>query len=197
MLLAGLFLIGQGCPQGEQAVINSLGDPETPPAATETGNAPTPTQDTTANTNAPTANGPAASETAVSVPAGPTYTGTRLAGSEATPLLDFTQADFEAALASGDLIVLYFYANWCPICKAEQPALLGAFDELQGDGVVGFRVNFNDNETDDDEVALAREHGVAYQHTKVFVRNGERLLKSPESWNQDRYRSEISNARGQ
>lgn len=58
--------------------------------------------------------------------------------------------------------------------------------------VIGFRVNYNDNQTDNDECNLAREFGVAYQHTKIFVKNGTRILKSPEGWNKDRYLIEIN-----
>jgi len=122
------------------------------------------------------------------------YQGTVLAGSIA-PLLDFTKADYDAALASQKLVVLYFYANWCPICKAEvRNALYPAFNELQNSNVIGFQVNFNDNETDTDEEALARQFGVAYQHTKVFLKDGNRILKSPESWNKNRYATEITQA---
>lgn len=118
------------------------------------------------------------------------YSGTVLAGTSA-PLLDFKKADYDAALKTDKLVVLYFYANWCPICKAEFPQMQAAFNELTADNVIGFRVNYNDDETDADEKALAREFGVPYQHTKVFVKNGERVLKSPEGWNTARYRSEI------
>lgn len=122
------------------------------------------------------------------------YSGEVIAGSK-TPLLDFTKADYEVAVASGKLVVLYYYANWCPICKAEtQNSLYPAFDELSNENVIGFRVNYKDTDTDADEEALAREHGIAYQHTKVFVKNGERILKSPEEWDKARYLSEIANA---
>lgn len=114
-----------------------------------------------------------------------------LAGSAAR-LLDFTKADYDAALKTDKLIVLYFYANWCPICKKEFPKMQEAFNELSTDDVIGFRVNYNDNETDAVEKGLAREFGVAYQHTKVFLKNGVRILKSPESWEKDRYLSEIN-----
>jgi len=62
---------------------------------------------------------------------------------------------------------------------------------LTGD-VVGFRVNYNDGETDSFEEGLAREFGIAYQHTKVIIQDGERVLKSPETWNKDRYLSELA-----
>lgn len=122
------------------------------------------------------------------------YRGAVLAGA-ASPLRNFAKEDYEAARASGKLIVLYFYASWCPICKVETAsALYPAFNELSQKGVIGFRVNYNDNETDADERALAREFGVVYQHTKVFIKNGTRILKSPEGWDKARYLAEIAKA---
>jgi thiol-disulfide isomerase/thioredoxin len=120
------------------------------------------------------------------------FMGAVLAGS-ASPLLDFNQEDYNKALNTNKLVALYFYANWCPVCKREtSSALYPAFNELTDDDVIGFRINYNDNQTDNNEEELAREFGVAYQHTKVFVKNGERVLKSPESWDKDRYLEELA-----
>ena len=124
------------------------------------------------------------------------YTGAVLAGKSA-PLLDFMKSDYDSAIKTDKLIVLYFYANWCPICKKEVPLLYQAFNELTAENVIGFRVNYKDDETDQEEENLAREYGVAYQHTKVFVKNSTRILKAPDSWSKDRYLSEISKALGQ
>jgi thioredoxin 1 len=124
------------------------------------------------------------------------HSGEVLAGKN-SPYLVFNKTDFDSAVKSDKLVVLYFYANWCPTCKAEQPKAHAAFDEFTGDDVIGFRVNYNDNQTDADEKELAKEHGVGYQHTKVFIKNGERILKSPESWDKNRYLSEIKNALAQ
>ncbi|MEK7649650.1 MAG: thioredoxin family protein [Patescibacteria group bacterium] len=117
--------------------------------------------------------------------------GTVLAGSKA-PLIDFNKADYDKAIASDKLVVLYFYADWCPICRAEFPKMQQAFHELSTDKVVGFRVNYKDDFTDADEMALARQFGVAYQHTKIFLKGGQQILKAPDSWEKARYTSEIN-----
>lgn len=150
-------------------------------------------------TTAPATNFPAtslAASPAAAPAAAPVFTGIRLAGTSA-PLLDFNPADFAAAQKSNKLIVLYFYANWCPECRVEFPKMQAAFNQITSDQVVGFRVNYNDNETDAAETALAREHGIAYQHTKVFVQADQQTLKSPETWETARYLAEINKALGQ
>ena len=125
------------------------------------------------------------------------YSGTVLAGKSA-PLLDFTKADYDMAVKSDKLVVLYFYANWCPICKAETAnALYPAFNELTTDKVVGFRISYKDNETDSDEKALAIQYGIPYQHTKVFVKNGKQIIKGPDTWDKARYITEINKALAQ
>jgi thiol-disulfide isomerase/thioredoxin len=111
------------------------------------------------------------------------YSGSLLAGDkDGSPLLEFNQTDYDNAISSGKLVVLYFYANWCPICKEEFPRMEAAFDSLNDPSVVGFRVSYKDSETTKDEEEVAREHGVAYQHTKVFVHEGNRIKKSPEGY---------------
>ena len=121
------------------------------------------------------------------------YTGTVLAGKSAQ-LIAYNKADYEAAVKSDKLVALYFTANWCPICKVEIPNLYAAWNELTTDKVVGFRVDYNDSDTDADEKNLARQLGVVYQHTKVFLKNGKQVLKSPESWSKERNLSEINKA---
>jgi thiol-disulfide isomerase/thioredoxin len=112
-----------------------------------------------------------------------TFLGPRIAGDEnGSQLLEFNQTDYDNAISADKLVLLYFFANWCPICKEEFEQTKKAFDVLDDPGVVGFRVNYKDSETTKDEEAIAREHGVAYQHTKVFVRGDRRLKKSPEGY---------------
>jgi thiol-disulfide isomerase/thioredoxin len=116
-----------------------------------------------------------------------------LAGST-TPLVDFSSEDYQKALAEGRTIFLYFYANWCPICTAELPHMYAGFNAVDLPQVVGFRVNYNDNETDESEEALARQFGIAYQHTKVIVIDGQQFLKDGSTWETDRYIEVLQNA---
>jgi thiol-disulfide isomerase/thioredoxin len=146
-----------------------------------------------------TANQPvAATDSQVTENPLPGFKGKVLAG-EIPYITEFVKSDYDQVKSSDNLVILYFYAKWCPECKKEIPEFYSAFDELSKDSnkyskVIGFRVNFNDDETDEDEKKLAREYGVAYQHTKVFIKNGERILKSPETWDKQRYLDEINKA---
>ena len=81
------------------------------------------------------------------------YSGKVLAGNS-SKLIDFNKSDYEKAIASDKVVILYFYASWCPICQAEFPKMQQAFDSLSTDKVVGFRVNYNDSDTDDYEKNL-------------------------------------------
>ncbi len=117
--------------------------------------------------------------------------GKLLAGTT-TEYREFTKTGYEQALAQGKTVLLYFYASWCPLCKAEQQEAHAAFNEANYPNIIGFRVNYKDSDTDAAEEALAKEFGISYQHTKVILKNGERVLKAPDSWDKKRYLEEIN-----
>lgn len=108
----------------------------------------------------------------------------RIAGSTSL-FVEFTQSEFEKAKISDKIIFLDFYANWCPICRVEAPFIESAFNELTNENLVGFRVNFNDSETDNDEKKLAKEFNVPYQHTKIILQNGAETARYPDQWDKD------------
>jgi len=120
------------------------------------------------------------------------YMGTVLAGSS-SPLLDFKKADYDKASSAGKIIVLDFYANWCPICRAEALHIKTGFDSLKREDVVGFRVNFNDSDTDQDEKDLAKNFQVPYQHTKVIIKNGKEVFRTSDSWEDTSLSSALAN----
>lgn len=119
------------------------------------------------------------------------YKGKILAGT-ASPYIEFSKDDYENALRENKKILLYFYASWCPICQKEQPEVFAAFSELNDPNLVGFRVNYRDGGDDADEKALAKQFGVAYQHTKVILKDGKQAAKYPDSWDKQRYFDELA-----
>lgn len=119
------------------------------------------------------------------------YAGNVISGN-ISPYIEFNKADYDKALSEGKIIFLDFYATWCPICRAEAPNIEAGFNELENGSVIGFRVNYNDPETDDDEKALAKQFGVTYQHTKVIIRDGQQVLKDGESWTREMFTEEIN-----
>lgn len=152
--------------------------------------------------NAPTSVSNANSQTSQDAPANAqssnpqakeTIPGIVLTGTT-TPYLEFTQAGYDQALKDKKVIVLNFYANWCPICRDEEPDVKAAFDSLNNPEVVGFQVNFKDNLTDSAEKDVAKQFAVPYQHTKVILKDGKEVLKETAQWDKDMFISQINAA---
>ena len=70
--------------------------------------------------------------------------------------------------ASDKRRVLYFYANWCPICRPADANFKENANKIPEDVVV-IRVNYNDTDTDQEEKDLAQKYGITYQHTFVQI----------------------------
>lgn len=85
----------------------------------------------------------------------------------------YSPTGFERARAEGRPILLYFWASWCPVCRAEEPKIIA---DIEGADVpvAGFRVNF------DEERELKSRFRIPYQHTTVILdaegRETERFL---------------------
>lgn len=117
-------------------------------------------QDRTATT-VPVATDSASSATSSAVPQEVTINSTKLANN----YFVFERSEYEKAKAANRPIFLFFYANWCPTCARQEPINVVTFNSLTSSNVIGFRVNYNDSDTSDDEEGLAKEFGVRYQHT--------------------------------
>ena len=73
--------------------------------------------------------------------------------------------------------VLYFYANWCPVCRPLDKEISENTDKIPEDVLI-LRVNYNDSDTDQEEKDLAKKYGITYQHTFVQIdANGNDITK--------------------
>jgi len=94
---------------------------------------------------------------------------------------------YERAKSEGKGVLLYFYANWCPTCRVQEPIVEEVFSALVADErVVGFRVNYNDSDTTPDGKELAMQTGVTYQHTFIVLgRDGEEAWRLVGDWGKE------------
>lgn len=75
--------------------------------------------------------------------------------------VDYSAAALVAAQQRGRA-VLYFHANWCPVCKVLEPDLRANIGTFPADVTI-LKVDY------DQETSLKQQYGVTYQHTFVQV----------------------------
>ena len=110
------------------------------------------------------------------------------------PYIRYEKSKYEQSLAEGKVVLLDFYANWCPICRIENPKIISALKELDSTKIAAFQVHYNDNEVNEEDREVAKEFGITYQHTKVIVKDDTQFSKSLEVWNKEKTIQEINKA---
>lgn len=81
--------------------------------------------------------------------------------------IEVTDSNYKEVSASGDLLVLDFWATWCGPCQALAPTMAALAKDFDGKGVTVGKVNADENE---DLIAV---FGVRNLPTVLFVKNGE------------------------
>lgn len=90
----------------------------------------------------------------------------------------FTRASYEADLAQGKPVLLFFYAAWCPYCQKQDPILEAYYAEAVDRGVDAFRVHYADTVTTEEEKKFAKDFGIAQQHTFVLLgKDGKEITR--------------------
>lgn len=69
----------------------------------------------------------------------------------------FDRAAFEAAQAAGRPILVDVYADWCPTCRAQAPAIAGAVQGAQYRQLVVFKLNFDKQKADWRQMRVQRQ----------------------------------------
>ena len=91
--------------------------------------------------------------------------------------VDFNQQEYEASLAEGKVVLLYFTANWCPTCRQQELVNADLFQRLESDEeVIVYKVHILDDETTEQGEALATEYGVRLQHSFVLIGSGGEVV---------------------
>lgn len=104
-------------------------------------------------------------------------------GTESVPAVKasyraFTRAAYEADLAHGKPVLLFFYAAWCPYCQKQDPVLDAYYADAVDRGVDAFRVHYADSVTTAEEKKFATDFGIAQQHTFVLLgKNGKEITR--------------------
>ncbi len=114
-----------------------------------------------------------------------------LIGGGVSRYYNWDKAMFDQAVADGKTIYLEFSADWCPACKAQEPELVAGFAELNDPDVVGFKIHYKDDASTDEHNELIQQYQIAYQHTKVVLKDGQQVLKSPEAWTKNKFLEEM------
>ena len=89
-----------------------------------------------------------------------------MADKSASRYVEYSKAALDQA--TNNRRVLYFYANWCPICKPADADFKANSSKIPTDVTV-IRVNYNDSDTDQEEKDLAKKYAIIYQHTFVQI----------------------------
>lgn len=83
-------------------------------------------------------------------------------------LVHFTKEGFDKALASGGLLVVDFWADWCGPCKMLAPVIDRLAADYEGRAIIG-KVDV------DSQQELAIRYGVMSIPTVIFFKDGKEL----------------------
>ena len=89
---------------------------------------------------------------------------------------NLNEQQFQQAIASGDVVLVDFWAPWCGYCRRIEPA----YDKIAqqyGDRMIGAKVNI------DEQAALADRERIEVIPTLVLYRDGQALgnIVAPQS----------------
>lgn len=106
-------------------------------------------------------------------------------GGDKAVLKDFKVSEYKAALQSDKLIVLLFG-------EKEQAQMEAAFKDLKDNKVIGFRVDYNDKNSDRAEKNLVKAFNVEEAGTKILIKNGAKLKQTAKAWTAKDYTKKIT-----
>ncbi len=82
---------------------------------------------------------------------------------------DYSKDNFDKALASDSVLVLYFTSNWCSECTKQDTTNQEVFDEIGDQGLVFLKVHILDSETTSESDALAKKFDIVKENSYVVL----------------------------
>lgn len=118
------------------------------------------------------------------------FKSTAIAGNRSN-LYNLNDEDYQTALNSNKLIILFFTSNTCATCDQELTDIKETMVDVKHDDVVSFVVHLGDDQQSPLATQLASQFTVTNPQTKVFLRNQVKLFKISDIWSANRYLTEI------
>ena len=89
------------------------------------------------------------------------------------PIIDFTQIDPDgnpvtlSKLAEGKLLLVDFWASWCPDCRKANPDVVAAYQKYHDQGFDVLGVSFDTNK--EAWLAAIEKDGLTWTHVSAFI----------------------------
>ncbi len=83
----------------------------------------------------------------------------------------FKKESYESTITYKLPVFLFFYNNACSECEKQESVTIETFNNLGKNSVIGFRVNYADNDTSQDEKDLAKKFGIKDDLVMVILDN--------------------------
>jgi len=84
-------------------------------------------------------------------------------------------------IASPQLLVVKFHADWCRICRAMGPVFENLQNKMDGDNVLFVKLDFTNNQTKHQAQMLGDALGIAHILKKNYRRTGFMLIIDPKT----------------
>lgn len=83
----------------------------------------------------------------------------------------YTQQKLDALNQAGKPALVFIYADWCPICKAQEKILDSLLPMNEFKGITTLRVNF------DTQKPVVKAFGAMYQSTLIVFKGGKEVSR--------------------
>ena len=105
---------------------------------------------------------------------------------------NYSKLEYDKALLTKRVVVLFFTANWCNLCIDQDIVNKEVLDSLTKEGVVGLKIHILDSQTTTESDLLAKKFDVTKENSYVLLdKNGAVGFKHTGNITNDLLRTKI------